>query len=90
MNRGCGFARRAFRRVKRRWIALIVFSLALTASFILEPRTVHFAFMGVDWDKVPKGHYGVLPEKVYMELEIPREYLNTTVVPFFILVEYCR
>ena len=59
-----------------------MFSLALGVGFYLKPRTVHFEFMGVDWDRVPKGYRGVLPEKVYMELEIPREYVNTTVVPF--------
>lgn len=82
MKRGCRSVRQALGRVKGLWIFMIAFSFALGAGLILEPRTVHFAFMGVDWDRVPEGHHGVLPEKVYMELEIPREYLNTTVVPF--------
>lgn len=82
INQGCGLARRAFGLAKGRWIALIVFSFALAAGFILEPKTVHFAFTGVDWDRVPKGYHGALPEKIYMELEIPREYVNTTIVPF--------
>lgn len=67
------------------WSAVLVFALMLVAGFVLEPRAVRFEFMGVDWDKVPWGYHGVVPEKPYMDLEIPREYLNTTVVPFLFL-----
>ena len=81
-KQGCGFAWRVFRLVKRCWVALFVFALALAAGFVLDPTTVRFALTGVDWDRVPNGYRGVLPEKVYMDLQIPREYVDTTVVPF--------
>lgn len=73
----CGFG--LSRRV---WSVALVFALAAAAAFILQPTTVRFEFMGVDWDKVPNGYHGVLPEKLYMILEIPRKYLDKSVVPF--------
>ena len=37
---------------------------------------IRFDLLGPDWDKVPNDDYGVMPEKVVTELDIPKEYLG--------------
>ena len=36
----------------------------------------HFRLLGPDWARIPKGYFGVTPEKVVAELNIPQEYLT--------------
>lgn len=86
----CRFGTRGLGLVRRFWGAALVFALALIAAFVMRPTTVHFELTGVDWNKVSRGYRGISPEKSYMQLEIPRKYLDTTVVPFLFLQSISR
>jgi hypothetical protein len=41
-----------------------------------QTDVVRFNLLGPDWTKIPKGYFGVLPEKVVAELNIQKEYLT--------------
>lgn len=74
----------AFRRRWRRLISIVlgavpaigVCYVAAFLAYALAPSIFHYKLTGPDWERIPKGYFGVLPEKAVAELNVPKQYLD--------------